>query len=686
MSAYQLKTIFGNVTTGSIKLLLGALFPLLVLLYNPLGVDPELTVRMLFWAAVGALLSVVLIFRHVQSNTFIRANKYWVAAWGVYIVVSLLSLTFTISLSEGIFDVNRSMLMGLTVGLFAMLFAIMPSLERTLIWGVWVSAWLLLLWGAIELAMVFPSLSIESVELYKVTATMAHKNLLASAYLLLFPFVLYMFFSRQGLIKFSSFLLLVGIVVMILMLQGRSSWVAFVAMLATGLLLIARASLLGLKPLQKLKRSDKFYLVIVCLTIVALLGTLAVKKPETFNYMLRKISSMTDQSGGRDQNKETIHERYALWDNTWQLIKERPIKGVGVGSWKLLYPKHGLEGLRSEDGYTLFQRPHNDLLWVWSELGLVGLVAYLTMFLLPLVWLFVSFDKIGTAHDRLLASCAATVLVGFLVVGLFSFPRERMFHNLLAFLSVVIIMGRVSKGFSIGNAKVKLLATVLLIGFCWVGLGAWYRAKGEMHTLLMRASYKRSGQQKVMIAEAAKARSFFYKMDNTATPLSWFEGIAYYDLGDYTKAKQCFQEGLRQNPYHLHLLNNLGSSFEKTGQRDLAIMTYRKVLDVSPKYTEGLLNLSAVYFNNGQVDSAFSTINRCAIDTEHPNYLRYLNAILKAKANMLIQDSDSATAYGIVQLLQHDNALVTTYMDARAADISFDKAVLEKAKDNSTEL
>lgn len=680
MPKLQPHTEFGKAASLSTKVLLGSLFPLLVLIFNPLGVDPVLVPRMLFAVIVGLGLSIIILTQKFGANTAIRLNKYWVIVGGVYVATTLASLATTISIPEGILDLNRSLLMGCMLVLFAILLAVNKQFRRQLIWGVWVSAWLLLLWGGSELLLVIPSLGQESVELYKVTASMAHKNLLASAYLLLIPFVLYMFLIERSYLKFSSFLLLVGLVVMVLMLQGRSSWVAFAAMLVAGSLLMVRAYQLGYKPLAKLKPADKFYIAIVGLTIVLVVGALAVKKPETFDYMLRKISSMTDQSGGRDQNKETIHERYALWSNTWQLIKEEPITGVGAGSWKLLYPKYGLEGLRSEDGYTLFQRPHNDLLWVWSEQGLFGFLAYATIFLMPLVWLFFRYDKVGSDKDRLLASCAALAVVGFMVVGLFSFPRERIFHNLLVVLSLAIIMDSSTNGIRVTSIGLKVLVTVLLASFSWVSIASLYRVKGDMHTLLVHASYGKPGQEERLLTEAEKAKSFFYSMDPMATPMSWFQGVATYQLGEYAAAKQYFLDGLQQNPYHLHLLNNLGSTYEQLGKRDSAIITYSRVLDISPKYTEGLLNLSAVYFNDGQLDSAFATIDRCPIATTHASYQVYLKAILKAKLNrMILAAGDDEQKSFLIQLMQNGTALVPLYQEAKAANISFEELVIANA-------
>lgn len=663
----------------TVKFGIVALLPLFTVLYNPFSVDPVLSTRMAFLSVVGILgcLAIVLLLRGSSSPIKVQVNKPWLVVGLLFSVLSIASLFWATSFSEALFDINRTVLMYAVVILLSLLSVLVEQFWRYVLVGLWISAWLLLAWGAIELAMVFSSLSIESVELYRVTANMAHKNLLASAYLLLMPYVAYMFFTKQGVWKISSFVLLAGLIAMVVLLQGRSAWVGLVAMFVVAFIAMFLVNKFNISSIWKAVKPERYYLVTILLGCILMLGTIAVKKPDTFNYMLRKVSSMADHSGDRDQNKETIHERYALWDNTWQMIEEQPFKGVGAGSWKLQYAKYGLQGLRSENGYTLFQRPHNDLLWVWSELGIVGLLLYLLLFGLPLL---VAFKFLVSKHNReskLLVALAAIVLVGYLVVGLFSFPRERVFHNLLVFLSIAVILQHTSCSIDLRNITLYLYVAPLFAVFSWVLMASGYRVIGEWHTVGIYKAYGNQGMQEQMIREAEKASSIFYQMDPTATPLSWYKGIVFYENREYANARDQFSEGLQQSPYHLHLINNLGSCYEKLGLRDSAIITYQRGLKISPNYTDGLLNLSAVYYNNGDLAQAYQTILKCSTETQHPNYSVYLQAILKAKVYQLAMSSSTEQQKeALLGLSQNKAALVPIFKEAKAADISFEAALL----------
>lgn len=66
--------------------------------------------------------------------------------------------------------------------------------------------------------------------------------------------------------------------------------------------------------------------------------------------------------------------RLEIYSNTWQLIQQRPWTGHGIGQWLPLYQEKA-RGMMSETMTT----PHNDYLLYWCELGILGLLALLTL-------------------------------------------------------------------------------------------------------------------------------------------------------------------------------------------------------------------------------------------------------------------------------------------------------------------
>jgi hypothetical protein len=60
-------------------------------------------------------------------------------------------------------------------------------------------------------------------------------------------------------------------------------------------------------------------------------------------------------------------DRIHGWPNVWEMIKEFPVFGVGIGSWEDLYPAY-----KNPPDMTIWDHAHNDYLEWISEVGIVG--------------------------------------------------------------------------------------------------------------------------------------------------------------------------------------------------------------------------------------------------------------------------------------------------------------------------
>jgi len=152
-------------------------------------------------------------------------------------------------------------------------------------------------------------------------------------------------------------------------------------------------------------------------------------------------------------NNDTVRERILLWTNTFEMIREHPLFGVGAGNWQIFFPSYGLGDFMQtnylvSDGYTTFQRPHNDFLWVLSELGILGFLAYLGVFIYA-IWSTIQVLKSeSNLKQKHLVLIFLSSLLAYIFVGFVDFPLERNEHQLV--LAILL-------GFLIGsNQKIKV--------------------------------------------------------------------------------------------------------------------------------------------------------------------------------------------------------------------------------------
>ncbi|MCK9615216.1 MAG: O-antigen ligase family protein [Candidatus Omnitrophica bacterium] len=73
------------------------------------------------------------------------------------------------------------------------------------------------------------------------------------------------------------------------------------------------------------------------------------------------------------QEKNTVWERTVLWKSAWGMIKERPVLGQGVNTFSEYFPKY------KPADYPDLRYAHNSYLQMWSEIGIVGLLLFLSI-------------------------------------------------------------------------------------------------------------------------------------------------------------------------------------------------------------------------------------------------------------------------------------------------------------------
>lgn len=179
--------------------------------------------------------------------------------------------------------------------------------------------------------------------------------------------------------------------------------------------LVVTIILMGLS--HPIWRKKTALLVIVAAIIFSLI-------PSTRSYLSEKIT-LQDYSG---------QVRVSQWQETWALIKDHPVLGVGLSGYPSAFvPYHQATHIE------IFQYPHNIFLNIWVELGLLGLVAF---FLLA----FLLIQSGGVWGPRLLPiTFALFPLLHMFIQGLVDVPY---FKNDLAMLTWVFIAILYARHFS----------------------------------------------------------------------------------------------------------------------------------------------------------------------------------------------------------------------------------------------
>ncbi|MFD1551573.1 O-antigen ligase family protein [Putridiphycobacter roseus] len=358
------------------------------------------------------------------------------------------------------------------------------------------------------------------------------------------------------------------------------------------------------------------------------------------------------------------NERLRIWTNTFAIIQENPIFGVGSGDWKIEILKTPLAFTQAEDSLVFFQRAHNDFIQIAAENGLVGLTILLLFFF------FVFRKLLKTDLKPSVKYSIAGGMLGFILIANFSFPFEKIE---LLFLLLFLIQFIPGKPLQIDGKILSICRLMLSIIFLVTSL-YWYQLEAQYFTFKQ--------YQKIQILKSLNQT--FYSIDPTGMPVHWYLGNDLYQRQHYKAANKEFKTALKHNPYHVHILNNIGSTYLNLNEIDSAKVSYQKALIINPIFTETLMNYAALEFNNGNIDGALDKILKVRIDKEPQNYKTYATAIGQVKMAWLIElwDEEGFENFLIAHYKQEEFAYEIA-INARKTGASYeDELRLYYAKEN----
>jgi len=596
------------------------------LLSSHASLDPGLLIRFL---GLQVILALLLVQWLVNKQFKLRGVKspLWIA-WLLFAMYTGVRLLWGNSYSDSLFEwmkiLSYQMLLFLLIQNYSF-----KELRNGISYSLSILGMVLAIWGLVELVEVMQSGRLNiPLSTYQVKTVFGHRNLYLQILFLTLPFQLYLAVIEKSktftvlIVTFSSLSLFLLIV-----LSNRSVWLSLVMMtlLFTGFVLWNR--------LQKstfLKDLNKpFRWIGITFSVTLLLSILffafftVTEEAESHAGNILKM----DNGSGKD--------RIELWKRTLQIIEENPVFGCGAANWKIEMLKYGNKGLVSENNVTYYQRPHNDFLWIAGEYGLFGGIIYILGFLMAFYLALSQIKNQQETRRQLFFLSVLFALTGFTLFSFFSFPHERIVSNIILFtLFALLIAGNAETEIETTGSKNRMLKWMSFLFLALLAVGSFYfgyqRYNSESHTKGALEA-KMDNQPKRVIEEINQAESAYYQLDPLSTPLLWYAGLAWYQLGKPDSAIRCFTKAMALNPYHVHVINNLASSYVQIGENEQAISLYKKALKIYPEFEESALNLCAVYFNEHQNDSALSALSYLNIQTSNPNFKPYIKAILKAK-------------------------------------------------------
>ena len=127
---------------------------------------------------------------------------------------------------------------------------------------------------------------------------------------------------------------------------------------------------------------------------------------------LNGAAASLEQRGESILDLATNRDRIAMWKAAFQIFRDHPLMGTGLGTFSLVYPRYRLP----EDSEPVPTRPfaHNIFLNMAAEGGLLGLLTFAGLITLTLGWGF-RWIRQTSGAERVTAAGVVAALVGVLV-------------------------------------------------------------------------------------------------------------------------------------------------------------------------------------------------------------------------------------------------------------------------------
>ena len=292
--------------------------------------------------------------------------------------------------------------------------------------------------------------------------------------------------------------------------------------------------------------------------------------------------------------------RLQLWANTLDMVRDHPLLGVGIGNWQFLYPRYDRGQIISSGAAP--RRPHNDFLWIASELGLPGLAVYLWIAGLALFACVRLMRSAGSRTDFWMPLCLSASVAGILVLAGFSFPRERIAVSALFWFLLAAIALLDARDRPTGSTRTLHWRTAAFLGIPLLVLCLLmaFRAVAFDRHHARSLAYADRARWRDVIHEALKAS----RLGDFDPQLHLISGVAFLSQRNYARSAEDSRRCLAHHPYLVNAMNNLGMACNGMGRYTEALDVLNRLLEVDPHHVEVHTNLGSALKGLGRLDEA----------------------------------------------------------------------------------
>ena len=468
-------------------------------------------------------------------------------------------------------------------------------------------------------------------ELNALTSTIGQKNFVSNYLGLIFPLSIFYFLLQKAKRDKIFFFVLTSIIYITLMIcQSRGIWISIISTVLIGIFLIYKFKLF--KIFQE--NQKRLILLLISFLIITIIYS-------TDNPLNKSAITVTQRAISTfDEQDPSINARLLIWQAAFNMIKDKPILGSGIGTFKMNYLNYQAKIIKDNPYYLKLsgnaREAHNECLQMWAELGIVGLGLFLLMFYFFYKTVFIFLKSKLNIENKIIALGLFMGITCFLIHSLFAFPLHvpalvSSFFLIMSLTIAYINNFNLSESEKEKNIR-KIDLKILKLNINYVVVLALVIMLIAINFLVikpyMAELYYFKGLRYNVDKNYVKALPNFHysaQLDPYNGRILLALGTTYYNLNIQSKAEEILQKA-KNYINNMNVFRNLGLSYMQNGNYKKAEEEFKYALYLMPKFTKAYYDLGYLYFIQERYNDTIEQWNKILeIEPDFPNNYIVLN-------------------------------------------------------------
>lgn len=499
----------------------------------------------------------------------------------------------------------------------------------------------------------------QAVEMYKsgsinpgdLKGVTANRNITAFSIAIKIPFVIYLVIKSKSILsKLLYSILIFGSLFSVSLIQSRAS---YIAVFFIGFLTLV-FSILNYVDKKNIRELFVNFFYIIPFILALLINNILVS--DKGGSAINRAATL-----GKGIADNSINQRFRYYQDVFSQISETPIFGVGLGNWKLKSIHHDRFDI---DGYIVPYHAHSDFIQLGAELGIIGFIFYLGIFIFAGYFSFILLFRSNLDYiNKWFITILISALGVYFIDANLNFPiaRPQVLAPWTLVMSLISFHYYNFKGKSENKIHTRkiyqlhhfypFLTIALMIFSIAVTYKTFQSHKGQL-TLLRDFN---TNKFSIPLDQVETITPSLPNITVTTIPMESIKARYFINLKKYDKALELLSGGTKANPYLFYSENQKAQVFLNLGKIDSALTYAKKAFYGLPKnalHASTYAQILGLKKEPKELVKAFDLINERSGPVIWKNFLVILSQNSPPKDPDLIRYASKA-----VELFPEDNEL-----------------------------